>query len=175
MEFTTNVLVFMDIRDGVCWMFDFYKFFYPIYQCIIIGTIPPMLMGLFGFLTFRSLQQRHVTTTNVRQKDHDLMRMLIAEIMINIFTSIPYSIDLLYGIAAIFVSNKSPVRVEIEAFLSFLTLFIIHVLRVAPFYLFIISSKSFRHEFSQIWINWWYKYILRSAQIVPINIVKPLE
>jgi hypothetical protein len=161
--------VFMDIRGGVCWMFDFYKFFYPIYQTIFVGTLPPILMSVFGFLTIRSLHQRHTATTHVRQKDRDLMRMLIAEIIINIFTSIPFSANLLYGTATFFVVGKSAVRIEIEAFVNFVSQFLIHLLSVAPFYLFIISSKSFRHEFSQIMITWWYKYILRRARVAPLT------
>jgi hypothetical protein len=161
--------VFMDIRGGICWMFDFYKFFYPIYQFILVGIIPPVLMSVFGFLTVRSLHQRHAANTHVRQKDHDLMRMLIAEIMINIFTSIPFSANLLYGTATFYVVNKSAVRVEIEAFVNFVSQFLIHLLSVAPFYLFLLSSKSFRREFSQIWVTWWYKYILRRARVSPLT------
>jgi hypothetical protein len=164
-----HVPVFMNIREGVCWMFDFYAFFYPIYQSILVGIIPPVLMSVFGFLTVRSLHQRHAANTHVRQKDHDLMRMLIAEIMINIFTSIPFSAYLLYSAATFYVVGKSAIRVEIEAFVNFVSQFLIQLLGVAPFYLFIISSKSFRREFSQIWINWWHKYILRRTRIAPLN------
>ena len=45
-------------------------------------------MSVFGFLTVRTLHQRRVSNTPIKQRDHDLMRMLIAEIVINIFTSI---------------------------------------------------------------------------------------
>ncbi len=161
--------IFMDIRNGVCGMFDFYKFFYAIYQTIFVGILPPVLMSIFGFLTVRTLHQRHAANIHVRQKDHDLMRMLIAEIIINIFTSIPYSANLVYGAATFFVVNKSTLRIEIEAFVTFLSQFLIHLLSVAPFYLFIISSKSFRREFSQIMMSWWYQYNLRHVRITPLN------
>jgi hypothetical protein len=161
--------IFMDIRSGVCWMFDFYKFFYPIYQCILVGILPPVLMSVFGFLTIHSLRQRQDVQAHIRQKDRDLMRMLVAEIMINIFTSIPFSANLIYGTATFFVVDKSAQRLEIESFVNFVSQFFIHLLSVAPFYLFIISSKSFRREFTQILIRWWYKYILRRTRTVPLN------
>ena len=164
-----HVPIYMDIRNGVCWMFDFYKFFYPIYQTIVTGILPPVLMSIFGILTVQSLQQRHAANIHVRQKDHDLMRMLVAEIMINICTSITFSGNLLYGTATFYVINKSALRVEIEGFINFLSQFLIHILSVAPFYLFIISSKSFRLEFFNIVSSYWYKYILRRNQIVPLT------
>ena len=104
----------MTIRNGTCWMFDFYKFFYPIYQTIFVGFLPPTLMSVFGILTMRTLQQRHAASTHVKQKDRDLMRMLAAEIGINVFTSITFSGNLLYGTATFYVTGKSALRVEIE-------------------------------------------------------------
>lgn len=161
--------IFMDIRNGVCWMFDFYKFFYPIYQTILVGILPPVLMSVFGFLTIRSLRHRHVVNTHIRRKDHDLMRMLIAEIIINILTSISFSGNLLYSTATFFIINKSALRIEIEGFVNFLSQFLIHLLSVAPFYLFISSSKSFRRELHDILIIWWYKYILRHVRVTPLG------
>lgn len=161
--------IFMDIRGGTCWMFDFYKFFYPIYQCTLVGILPPVLMITFGILTIRSLRQRHRSHTHVRQKDRDLMRMLIAEVMINVFTSIPFSANLVYSLATFFVQNKSAERLEIDAFVSFLSQFLIHLLSVAPFYLFIMSSKSFRQEFRQTLLYIWYGHIIRQRRIIPFD------
>jgi hypothetical protein len=95
--------------------------------------------------------------------------MLIAEIMINIFTSIPYSAYLVYGTATFYVVGKSAERLEIEAFINFMTQVLIHLLSVAPFYLFLISSKTFRREFTQIIVGWWYKYILQRARVAPVT------
>jgi hypothetical protein len=165
----SHLPVFMTIRNGVCSMFDFYKFFYPIYQTIVVSIMPLVLMCVFSCLTIQTLHQRSISNVHVRQNDRDLMRMLVAEIMINAFTSIPYSCNLLYGTATIFVVNKSASRREIEGFFNFLTQFLIQLLNVTPFYLFIITSKSFRHEFIEIIMNRWYKYILRRARVAPLN------
>ena len=159
--------IFMDIRNGVCWMFDFYKFFYPIYQCTLVGFLPPVLMSVFGILTVRTLRQRHAANEHIRQKDRDLMRMLIAEIIINIVTSIPFSANLLYGTATFYVVGKSVERVEIENFVNFVSQFLIHLLSVAPFYLFLISSKSFRREVVQIIRGCWHGYRPQGSRIYP--------
>ena len=101
-------------------------------------------MTVFGILTIRALHQRHTGHNHVRQKDRDLMRMLIAEIFINISTSITFSANLLYGTATFFVTDKTTIRIEIEVFVNFLSQFLIHLLSVAPFYLFIISTRILR-------------------------------
>jgi hypothetical protein len=161
--------ILMNIRDGVCGMFGLYKVIYAIYQITLVGILPPVLMCIFSFLTIRSLHQRHGIQTRARQRDRYLMRMIIAEVMVNIFTSIPYSSYLVYTAATYYVTGKSTQRLEIESFIYFVTLFLIYLISVAPFYLFILTSKPFRNEFTNIFVKFWYKYILRRNQIVPIN------
>jgi hypothetical protein len=164
-----QIIFFNEIRSGVCGMFGLNKLLYAIYQSIFVGTLPPVLMSIFGYLTARTLRQRHAANEHIKQKDNDLMRMLIAEIIINIFTSIPYSAYLVYGAVTINVVGKSAERIEIEAFINYMTQLLIHMLSVAPFYLFLIASKTFRREFTQIMVGWWYKYILRRARVAPIT------
>jgi hypothetical protein len=79
-----HLSIFMDIRSSVCGMFEYFKLFYAIYQVILVAILPPVLMSTFGFLIGQSLRQRDGTRAHARQKDRDLMRLLIAELMINI-------------------------------------------------------------------------------------------
>jgi uncharacterized membrane protein len=164
-----HVPILMDIRDSVCGMFGLYKLIYAIYQVILVGILPPILMIIFSILTMHSLHQRHGTQTRLRQRDRYLMRMVIAEVIVNISTSIPYSINLLYGAATYNVVNKSMQRIEIESFISFLTQFLIYLISVAPFYLFLLTSKPFRNEFINILVQCWNKCIPRGVRIVPMN------
>jgi hypothetical protein len=115
-----HVPILMDIRNGVCGMFGSYKFIYAIYQITSVAILPPVLMSIFSILTIRSLHQRHSIQARPRKRDRYLMRMVIAEVIVNIFTSIPFSINLAYGAATYYVVNKSPRRLEIESFISFL-------------------------------------------------------
>ncbi|CAF1075027.1 unnamed protein product [Adineta steineri] len=163
----SHLLIFLDLRTGVCGLFGSYKLFYSIYATILIAIVPQMLMSIFSFLTIRSLHQLHGAQTLLRQKDRDLMRMLIVELIINIFTSVPYATNLIYGAGTLSVVNKSAERLEVESFLNFLSNFFINMLSATPFYLFITSSRSFRQEFFQILKRWWYKYILRRTQVAP--------
>jgi hypothetical protein len=127
-------------------------------------------MGVFGSLAVRSIHQRQVAHIRVKRTDRDLMRMLVAQIIIHISSTVPYSADMLYGIATFYVVNKSTERVAIETFFYVLTELIIQLIYVAPFYLFIIASKSFRRDFMKIVATLWYKYLLRGqVRVAPIS------
>lgn len=164
-----HVLIFVDIRNGVCGMFGLYKVVYAIYQIISVAIIPPILMGIFSILTIRSLHQRHSTQVRAKQRDRYLMRMVIAEVIVNIVTSIPFSINLVYGAVTNYLVNKSAIRLEIESFISFLTVFLVYLISVIPFYLFMVTSQPFRNQFFSVFIKFWDKCILRKDRIVPFN------
>ncbi|UJR11200.1 hypothetical protein I4U23_015381 [Adineta vaga] len=138
----------------VCGMFGMYKLSYAIYQIIIFTLTPPILMILFSIFTIHDLQQRHnINQSHARKRDRHLAYMVIAEVAINIISSVPYAANLLYGALTYYVTNKSTERAEIEAFLTFITQFFIYFLGVVPFYLFILVSKPFRDEFMDFLIN----------------------
>ena len=160
----------MDLRDGQCSLFGFYRFVYALYQTIIIGIIPPISMITFSILAIRGVHQRAHLTRMRRQRDRYLMRMVIAEVIVNIVTSIPYSINLIYGAVTYYSSDrKSSSQVEIESFISFVSEFLLYLISVAPFYLFILTSKPFRKSFISLIGNWIKKGVRHDARIVPLN------
>jgi len=164
-----HLSILMNIISGVCGMFGVYKLIYAIYQITSVAILPPVLMSIFSILTFRSLHKRHGIQARARKRDRYLMRMVIAEVIVNVVTSIPFSINLFYGAVTYYVVDKRTKRREIESFISFLTVFLVYLISVAPFYLFMITSKPFRNEFFNIFVKCWDKYILRRVRIVPLN------
>ncbi|UJR34337.1 hypothetical protein I4U23_021740 [Adineta vaga] len=162
-----HILIFMDIRSNTCGMFDTYKLFYAAYQITFISVVPPVLMSIFSILTIRSLHQRHDGQIHIRQRDRQLMRVLIVEVLINVSTSIPISCNFAYNAATLHVANKTPLRLEIEAFVGFITQNLIYLISFVPFYIFLITSKPFRNEFFSVFIKISEKYIRRRARIDP--------
>jgi hypothetical protein len=166
---TIHSPILVDLRDTICGMFGVYKLFYEVYQIIIAAIIPPILMCIFSGLAMRSLYQRHIARARARQRDRNLMHLIIAEVTVNIVTTFPASINNVYSAATYYVVNKSAERLQIESFLSFVALFILYLLNVAPFYMFMLTSKPFRNEFINMIIKCWDKYILRRGRIFPLN------
>jgi len=161
--------ILVTIRGTSCGMVGLYRLMYTIYQIIVAAIIPPILMCIFSTLTIRSRYQRRGPERCVRQRDRSLMRLVIAEVTVNIVTTLPSSINNVYSAATYYVVNKSAERLEIESFLSFVALFILYLLNVAPFYMFMLTSKPFRNEFINMIIKCWDKYILRRGRIFPLN------
>lgn len=155
-----------DLRDGGCARFGIYHFIYALYQTITIGIIPPVLMSIFSILAVRGLRHRPHIQEPRRQRDRYLMRMVVGEVFVNIFTSIPYSLNLVYGAITYYSSDsKGSRRLKIESFVSFVTEFLLYLISVAPFYLFLFTSKPFRKSFFGLITNW----INKGVRVVPVN------
>jgi hypothetical protein len=97
--------------------------------------------------------------------------MLMAEVIVNVTISIPYSINLVYG-AATFYVTKSAQQLEVEGFITFITQFLVYFTGVVPFYLFILTSKPFRRGFIHILLKLCKKCAGRQTRIVPSNTQK---
>ncbi len=136
---------------------------------MVVGIVPPVLMSVFSILTISSLHQRHGTQVRARQRDRYLMRLVIAEVIVNVVTSIPYSANLIYGRMTDYVIGKSPERLEIESFISFFTQFLIYLISVNSFYLFMLTSKRFRKDFINRLLYCWNRNVLRKVRISPSN------
>ena len=96
------------------------------------------------------------------------MRMIIAEAMVNVLILTPYSANLVYSAVTYNVVDKSVQRLEIEAFITFLTQFLVFFISVTPFYIFMLTSEPFRNEFINRIVKCWKKCIPRRGQINPV-------
>lgn len=165
----SHLPIFMDIHNGVCILPGFYRFFYGIYQCIMIAVIPSILMSIFGYMAVRNLHRIRATQRHFRRRDTELMRMVIAEVLIHITTAIPFSANLLYNAATFTVTNKTALQLEINSFFDTIAQVMINTAGFTPFYLFLMSSSTFRREFIAIFIDGWHrlKRPQQHTQVVP--------
>ena len=164
-----HMLVLLDIHNGVCVMVGEYKLLYAFYQIATIGVLPPVLMCIFSVSTLRALRRQRDSVARIRRRrDRYLLRMVTAEVAINVVTSIPYSANLLYGAVTYSRTEKSVAQVQIESFVSFLTVFVAYLLCVAPFYLFVALSKPFRSQLVGIIRKWFGMCADRSRRRVAV-------
>ena len=148
------------IENGSCAIFDSTaSLIYTIYYLIFAGLVPPLLISTFTMLAMHRLQQlrrrvqplaenadRTGSTNVIRKRDRDLMRMVFAEVIVYVVTTMPFSIFLLYKL---FTDNlkKSRDRSQIESFVNYLLQsFIMYLNTALPFYIFCITSPSFRRQ-----------------------------
>ena len=152
------------IQSGRCGMFDsVYVLIYTIYNVITTGILPPFAMTLFGLLVainLRRVRSRVQPTTvqsnthNVtRKRDRDLAVMTLVETAIYMITTTPYSIMVIYLTATKSIS-KSIEQQQIESFISyFAQSFLLYLNNALPFWIYILTSHSFRLECKRMFIS----------------------
>jgi hypothetical protein len=155
---TIHLPIFQTIQNNRCLVFGTYALFYSIYQICLFGVIFPALMIVFGILLWKNLKRLRVrvqplqTANNPRQqglqkRDIDLMKFILAEVVVGIILTLPQPLNLLYTVLASNVPNKSQESIQIEGFIIYITLGVLFMLNYCvSFYLYVIMSNSFRQE-----------------------------
>jgi len=172
-----HIPILSTIRSGSCIMPGIYNLIFSIYALIFAGIIPPVLMSIFSLITLRNLHSVRIrihvvnqqTNRVMRQRDFQLTRMLIAQVVVYVFTTTPYPLNALYEAITISM-NKSIDRQILESFVYFLTgTFLLFINPALSFYIYILSSKAFQSEFKLAWMKLWKKtfYKQRNHLTIP--------
>ncbi|CAF0972517.1 unnamed protein product [Rotaria sordida] len=129
-----------------------YNIIFSIYVFIIVGVAPPLLMIIFSLITLRNIRLAHrrirpaLTFTGMHQRDYQLTRMLVSEVVVYILSTLPFPFNSLYNTVTISIA-KSVDRQIIEAFINFITgTFLIFINPSSTFYIYLTTSKTFRSE-----------------------------
>ncbi|CAF0898296.1 unnamed protein product [Adineta steineri] len=133
-----------------------YRTFIAFWFMALYSLCPSFFMLLFGLLTLKNIRQHRqvvptVAGTNqlVRRTDNQLLRMLIAQVLMVFISTLPYSIYLLY---TGFTSNiqKDTLRITQENFAGRVTGSFINFAHTTSFYLYTLTGTVFRKEFHRI-------------------------
>ncbi|CAF0789581.1 unnamed protein product [Adineta steineri] len=168
---SSHIAVGTTIINGQCGQFGVYGTIYSIFTIIVIGSTPPITMSICGYLTYRNMRhirvriQPAVNNTNegnvhIRQRDRDLLIIVMYEICIYVLTASLYPIVLIETIISNnTISSKSAQHLQIENFLLFISFLLLSVNSAAACYIYLILSKSFRRDFKQLFIYIYRKLI----------------
>ncbi len=150
----------LTIINGQCTLASgFNLLFNSIYVLIFSGLLPPVISGIFGYLTYRNMRHIHArvqpvgnNTTNanapVRRRDRELLVLVISKVFVYVvLASLFPIIRLEMTISDNTLSNKSSQYLQIEGFITNIAYFLIFINSAAPFYTYIIASKPFPHDF----------------------------
>lgn len=114
------------------------------------GIIPPVLLAIFGLLTLRNMHRSRskLLTLNPNindRRNQQLIRMLLAEILICIIFDFIHPSVLLYTQITQY-NIKDYQLIMIEQFFISISTFILHIPYCVSFYTNLIASKTFRRE-----------------------------
>ncbi|CAF1121492.1 unnamed protein product [Adineta ricciae] len=131
------------------------------YSLLINGILPPLLMALFGLWTLKNVRAirsmsntaraRHRTAYAVgrryilHSKDHQLVRMLLLDIISFAICKCPSALVLMYEQCTQHI-EKTPERQAIELSILLITYFLYYIENGISFYTNIFISKTFRRE-----------------------------
>ena len=160
-----HVPIMITVVNGVCGMFGIYSTVFAVCNIIFVGLIPPLILGIFGYLTYRNMRQIHVRVQPIvnntisvniamRRLDRDLLIVVISEVIVYVVTTTPYTLIILeMMISRFIIPTKTIEYLQIEAFVFTIAFYLLFVNHAASFYIYLISSKSFRRDFKQLVIN----------------------
>jgi hypothetical protein len=153
------------VVNGQCTTFAVYSIIYTVYTIIFVGLIPSIPSTIFGYLSYRNLRQLQNrvqpvvqntinANTSIQRRDRDLLIIVIAEVLVYVVTTALFPLILLEMLIREYVMpNESFQYLQIEIFIVNIAVFLLFVNCAAPFYTYLISSKSFHREFKQLIIN----------------------
>jgi hypothetical protein len=126
----SQLFVYFDNGTGLCELSPLYSLPYTIFASIAIGILPFVLMIIFSLLARHNLhliRSRIVPTNNptqhfrIHKRDHDLMKMLVGEVIVYCITTIPYPANIMYQyLTTPIAADKSPMRLAVEALVTFI-------------------------------------------------------
>ncbi|CAF1463591.1 unnamed protein product [Adineta ricciae] len=133
-----------------------YRTFIGFWNLIFYSFCPSILMLFFGLLTLHNLRQhrliipnRNEPTVRTRRTDQQLLRMLIAQVLIIFIFTLPISILQLYQ-SLTSSTVKSTYRIAQENFAGRLTSVLTYYAHSSTFYLYTLAGRNFRKEFFKI-------------------------
>lgn len=161
--------IFLMIIDGRCIGDTSYTTFYTVYSILFLGFIPSSILIIFGCLTRRNLRQLRRRVRPVGQnadngyhifqrRDRDLLVLVFVEVIVYIITAALFpGVFVEVTIRDYILPPKSLDYFLAEMFTINLAVFLLYIFSAAPFYIYIASSASFRHEFRQLMVTIYWK------------------
>jgi hypothetical protein len=178
--FVSHTAIMTTVVNGQCIMFGVYSIIYSAYSLTFVSLIPTIILGIFGYLTYRNMRQMQKrvqpvvqntinVNNNIQRRDRDLLIIVIAEVVTYIVTTALFPlIQLEMMITQYVMPNKSFQYSQVEIFIINIAYFLLAVNSAVSFYVYLISSKSFRRDFKQLIMNI-YRKLTRQRPVVEIN------
>jgi hypothetical protein len=163
--FIIFIPIMQTIINGQCVPTGIYSIIYTLYAIILVSAIPTIILCIFGYLTYRNMRHIHIrvqpimhnridANNSIRRQDRDLLIIVISEVLLFLIATIPFPLILLEMlISGYTVSNKSFQYLQIEGFIVNIAYLLLVANSAMPFYIYLISSKSFRRDFKTLFIS----------------------
>jgi H+/gluconate symporter-like permease len=151
--------MFYSIKGNICGIVNNIgaALYHSAYVIIGGGILPSMIMIICACLIRQNLahkQQRRAQLSLPHHKDnsidHQVLRILFLQIICYIIFIIPQLGNLVFNTISVTMPNRSQDHLAIEQFVSFIAECILYLFPVTSFYLYTLTSRTFRKELIKI-------------------------
>jgi hypothetical protein len=165
----THMLILLSIMNGRCGAYGPFLIFYSIFDVLFTWFFPCAGMAAFGYMTYSNIKRLHTRVQPIRndrginhangilrRRDRDLFIMVLTEViafftLVTLYPCIVTEVSITNYITI----NKTPDRLKIEGFITFLSQFLLSVTNAMPFYVYLGASKAFRHDCKKFVTECW--------------------
>lgn len=137
-------------------------------------------MLIFGYMAYSNLNRLHSVVRPVEnstgargpqiiiyRRDRDFFVLVLTEVVAYVIMMLLYpGITVETAITNYLGVTKSLQRIQIENFISTISLFIVNLTNAMPFYIYFTVSKTFRKDFKKLVNTCWEKVSNRAIMIV---------
>ena len=136
-----------------------YEIAFQTFFLVLICILPPMLMSLFGILTVMNVrkyrtqvipQPNQTQDIHSRAKNRQLIRMLLIQVFVTIFCTLPFSIGNLTSMVFKYLVPLSAYGSAVSSFYTNVSRNLIYCNPIVGFYIYTLSSKTFRDEIKRM-------------------------
>ncbi|CAF4616540.1 unnamed protein product [Rotaria sp. Silwood2] len=168
-------LIFYEIKGNFCGIINNIAaaLYHSLYVTIGGGIFPSMIMIICAYLIRRNLAQRQkkriqLALGNYQRNpvDQQVLNILFVQIISYIIFTTPQLCNLIFNTISIMSPDHTSDELTFESFLTFLAEFMLYLFPVTSFYLYTLTSRTFRKELIDF-----FRLLLvscRKNQIIPI-------
>ncbi|CAF4405781.1 unnamed protein product [Didymodactylos carnosus] len=170
-----NISIFCNTAEG------FYTIFYSAFEIVCIGILPSSLMLIFGLLTIYNLRQSRqrtvttsqaatsrISTTRQVQRDSQLLKMLLIQVIFSIICELTSMIGDSYDTIIAYL-QRTDRQVAIDSLLTQICRYFFYANYCKSFYLFTMASPLFRKTFKMFVIKKLFRYDYLGSKIGTSN------
>ncbi|CAF1193915.1 unnamed protein product [Adineta ricciae] len=149
--------IYLNIIDGQCIWFPAGSAIYNSMMIVVAGGLVPITtMITCGILIRNNLKhKREIRRSKVQSmkenaRDRQTLIMLVIQIICYMILTLPCVLNVIYSAFTFYVANKTNDRIAIDSFLEFMSEALAYTYSTSSFYLYTLSSPSFREHFIKI-------------------------
>ena len=143
-----HIPIFFEINHDECYARDgLYRIIFDIFFLVFYAICPPLLMTICNIATVVDIRSiKRLVNPTISRREYNMIVLVIAHSVFNTILTLPFTIN-----KFVYYTFRQPVRSEAVNLANAITLLIAFMNPGFSFFLYTLTTQSFRHEFVRAW------------------------